>query len=160
MSKQENLQSADICVLADRSELNEAIALAGNIDVPLANISILDDGSRQNVTHKRSEASKEAGERCMYQFKRGLDMWRKGQIDGIVFAPLNKTSLKKAGMTEEDELRWFAKQLDFEDTTSEINIAGPLWTARVTSHVGVEKVASLVTKESTLNAIELLHRLR
>ncbi|KXT08150.1 hypothetical protein AC579_244 [Pseudocercospora musae] len=97
---------------------------------------------------------------CMHQFKRGLQLWRDNKIDALVFAPLNKTSLKKAGMTEENELRWLAKQLNFEGTTSEINIAGPLWTARVTSHVGIEKVAGMISKESTLKAIELLHRLR
>lgn len=166
LSKRENLEKADIVVLADKVELEEAIALAGGVDVPISNssesfgVQILDDGSNRISSIKKSEASKEEGERCMHQFKRGLELWRAGEVDGMVFAPLNKTSLKKAGMTEEDELRWFANQLDFKGTTSEINIAGPLWTARVTSHVGVEKVASMITKESTLNAIELLHRLR
>ena len=165
LSKRENLEKADVFVLADRPELDEAVVLAGGVDVSVSDIAgpngvqILDDGSFV-VGVQHSEASKDGGERCMHQFKRGLDLWRRGQIDGIVFAPLNKTSLKKAGMTEEDELRWFANQLEFRGTTSEINIAGPLWTARVTSHVGVEKVAAMITKESTLNAIELLHRLR
>lgn len=96
----------------------------------------------------------------MHQLQRGLDMAQAGKIDAIVFGPLNKTSLKLAGMAEEDELRWFAKQLNFTGTTSEINIAGPLWTGRVTSHVGLEKVAAMITKQSTINAIELLNQLR
>lgn len=88
-------------------------------------------------------------------------MAQAGDIDAIVFAPLNKSSLKLAGMTEEDELRWFAKQLEFQGTTSEINTAGSsLWTARVTSRIGIEKVAALITKENVLEAIKLLHRLR
>lgn len=165
LSKRENLEKADVVVLADRSELDDAISMAGGVKVPVSDsassngVQILEDNSY--VPGPRpTEATKESGERCMHQFRRALDLWRRGEVDGFVFAPLNKTSLKKAGMKEEDELRWFANQLDFYGTTSEINIAGPLWTARVTSHVGVEKVAAMITKESTLNAIELLHRLR
>lgn len=166
LSRPENLEKADVFVLADRSEVEEATKLVGGVEIKISDkagpngVQILDDCSRSSSSVQPSEASKEAGERCMHQFKRGLELWRNGEVDGIVFAPLNKTSLKKAGMTEEDETRWFANQLEFTGTTSEINIAGPLWTARVTSHVGIEKVASMVTKESSLKAIELLLQLR
>lgn len=165
LSDPKNVEKADIFVLADRSELDTAISDAHGVDVPVtdiagpAGVQILADGTASSEPLRASEVSKEGGERCMYQLKRGLELYRTGKIDAIVFAPLNKSSLKKAGMTEEDELRWFANQLDFKGTTSEINIAS-LWTARVTSHVGVEKVAALVTEESTLKAIELLDRLR
>lgn len=151
-------------MLADRSELASAAADAGGVDIPIVDtagahgVQLLDDGSA--VTIPRAEVSQAGGERCLYQFRRALAMAQQGEIDAIVFAPLNKSSLHLAGMTEEDELRWFAKQLNFKGTTSEINIAGALWTARVTSHIGIEKVAGLINKQSTLNAIELLNRLR
>lgn len=96
----------------------------------------------------------------MYQLKRALKMVQSAEIDAIVFAPLNKSSLKLAGMTEEDELRWFAKQLNHEGTTSEINIAGPLWTGRVTSHIALGQVAERINQKSVSRSIELLHRLR
>jgi 4-hydroxythreonine-4-phosphate dehydrogenase len=167
LNNKQNLQKADIFVLADRSEFDAATLAAGGLDIPVADVAgengvqILDDNSAPEAPDAVSEATQRNGHRCMYQFQRAMKLWREGSIDALVFAPLNKTSLKKAGMTEEDELRWFAKQLRFDGTTSEINIAGPaLWTARVTSHVGVEKVAPMVTKESTLKAIELLNRLR
>lgn len=165
LSDRKNAKKADIFVLADRSEVDKAIADAHGVSLPItdiagpAGVQILDDGTAPFTNLKASEVSREGGERCMHQLKRGIDLWRAGKIDAIIFAPLNKSSLKKAGMTEEDELRWFANQLDFKGTTSEINIAS-LWTARVTSHVGIEKVAGLVTEESTLKAIELLDRLR
>ena len=165
LSDSKNAGKADIFVLADRTELDTAISDAHGVDISVldtagpAGVQILDDGTASSAPLRVSEVSKEGGERCMYQLKRGLDLYRSGKIDALVFAPLNKSSLKKAGMMEEDELRWFANQLDYKGTTSEINIAG-LWTARVTSHVGVEKVAALVTEDSTLKAIELLDRLR
>lgn len=162
LSNPSNTQKAVITLLADHSEITSAFVAAGlerSLQLP-ESITILDDNTASQ-TVPLAEASKEAGSRCMYQFRRGLQLWREGKIDAMVFAPLNKTSLKKAGMTEEDELRWFAKELKFEGQTSEINIAGPeLWTARVTSHVGVEKVAGMINKDSCLRAIELLHRLR
>lgn len=165
LSNSDNLAKADIFVLADRTEIDVAIADAGNVKVLIAEkagpegVQILDDDSAP-ASLCRAEVNKENGERCIHQFRRALEMARSGKLDAIVFGPLNKSSMKKGGMLEEDELRWFAKELDFRGTTSEINIAGPLWTARVTSHVGVEKVAAMVTKDSTLKAIELLNRLR
>ncbi|KAF9893320.1 hypothetical protein FE257_011752 [Aspergillus nanangensis] len=167
LSNPANRQRADIVLLADATELQSAIADAGSVDVALSSgranphgIQILDDNSASQYPSRRGEVSSASGARCIHQLKRALKMVQAGEIDAIVFAPLNKSSLKLAGMTEEDELRWFANQLDFKGTTSEINIAGPLWTGRVTSHIGVEEVAPRVTKEATLKAIELLHRLR
>lgn len=155
-----NQKRADIVLLADHAELEAAIKDAGGIHVSASGITVLDDGTASNYHTTRSEVSKASGARCIYQLKRALKLVQAGEVDAIVFGPLNKSSLKKAGMTEEDELRWFAKQLDFHGTTSEINIAGELWTGRVTSHIGIEDVAARITKQSVLKAIELLHRLR
>lgn len=167
LSNTANRQRADIVLLADHSELQSALKDAGNVHVDVSTgrggpdgIQVLDDNSASLYPSTRGTVSKESGARCMHQLKRALRMVQAGEVDGIVFTPLNKSSLKLAGMTEEDELRWFADQLDFRGKTSEINIAGPLWTGRVTSHIGLEEVAEHITKESTIRAIELLHRLR
>jgi 4-hydroxy-L-threonine phosphate dehydrogenase PdxA len=167
LSDPKNSERADIVLLADRTELDSAIADAGGVKVLVSDepagphgAQLLDDNSASEFVTERAEVSKASGTRAMHQLKRALKMVQAGEIDAIVFAPLNKSSLKLAGMTEEDELRWFAKQLNYDGTTSEINIAGPLWTGRVTSHIGLEEVAERITKESTIKAIELLHRLR
>jgi 4-hydroxy-L-threonine phosphate dehydrogenase PdxA len=161
-----NRQRADIVLLADQLELKSAIADADGVEVAVSDgssgphgIQVLDDNTASQFFSVRAEVSEAGGARCMHQLKRALKLVKDGEIDAIVFGPLNKSSLKLAGMTEEDELRWFANQLDFKGTTSEINIAGPLWTGRVTSHIGVEDIAGRITKDSTLRAIELLHRL-
>ena len=167
LSNPANRERADIVVLADNSEFQTALTDAGGAHVAVSSdgpgphgVQILDDNTAIEYATERSKESEASGARAMYQLKRALKMVEKGEIDSIMFAPLNKSSLKMAGMTEEDELRWFAKQLNFEGTTSEINISGPLWTGRVTSHIPVKEVADRVTKESTMKAIELLHRLR
>ncbi|KAL4867114.1 hypothetical protein BDV12DRAFT_123479 [Aspergillus spectabilis] len=167
LSNPANRERADIVLLADESEFQSARSDAGGVNVDISSgspgphgIQILDDNSAAQYETTRGEVSQASGGRSIHQLKRALKLVQAGEIDAIVFAPLNKSSLKLAGMTEEDELRWFANQLDFKGVTSEINIAGPLWTARVTSHIGVEDVAARITKEATLKAIELLHRLR
>ena len=86
-------------------------------------------------------------------------MVKRDEADAIVFTPLNKTPLHLAGMHEEDELRWFPKCFNHEGTTSEINIVPGLWTARVTSHVGIKDISARFTKSAVLNAIELLDTL-
>ncbi|KAL5337702.1 hypothetical protein BJX70DRAFT_409038 [Aspergillus crustosus] len=167
LSNKANHERADIFLLADKSEFESARTDAGGVHVDVSTtiagahgIQILDDNSAAQYSTTRGEVSQTSGARSIHQLKRALKLVQAGEIDAIVFAPLNKSSLKLAGMTEEDELRWFANQLEFKGVTSEINIAGQLWTARVTSHIGVEDVAARITKDSTLKAIELLHRLR
>lgn len=167
LSNPANHQRADIVLLADEAEFQSALADAGGVHVAISpgsagphGIQVLDDNSAAQYPFTRGEVSKGSGARSIHQLKRALNLVQAREVDAIVFAPLNKSSLKLAGMTEEDELRWFANQLDFQGTTCEINISGPLWTGRVTSHVGLEEVAPRITKESTLKAIELLHRLR
>lgn len=158
----ENLMKAKVYVLADASEL-EAAQKAAGVRVPLSKepdlgfATLLDDNSAPEEPIALKQVSKEAGARTMHQLRRALEMARLGQIGAIVFTPLNKTSLHMAGMAEEDELRWFAKELEYEGTTSELNILGELWTARVTSHVSLSKVAEGVTAKSVVDATQLLH---
>ncbi|KAF4975472.1 hypothetical protein FZEAL_7735 [Fusarium zealandicum] len=167
LSNPENRRRADIIVLADESEFQSSLSDAGGLHVPVSsnpagaqNIQVLGDDSASQYSFIRGQISEGSGGRAIYQLRRAVSMAKAGEIDAIVFAPLNKSSLKLAGMTEEDELRWFANQLSYNGATSEINIAGSLWTARVTSHIGVEEIAHRISKESTLRAIELLHNLR
>lgn len=162
-----NHQRADIVLLADNVEFQAALSDAGNLRVKATsdtpgprNIQILDDNTASHFPCIKGDISKINGGRCLYQLRRALKMVQAGDIDGIVFAPLNKSSLKLAGMTEEDELRWFARQLAFTGTTSEINIAGPLWTGRVTSHIALGQVAERINQNSVSKAIALLHQLR
>ena len=156
-----NREKADIYVLADQSEVEEAARPVG-VDIPCASrpspgtICVLDDHSRPFEAIPRGKVSQVAGARALHQLDRALALAKQGKIDAIVFTPLNKTSLHMAGMHEEDELRWFAKSLEHHGHTSEINIIEGLWTARVTSHVGIKDVAQRVTKQSTYDAITLL----
>lgn len=162
-----NTARADFIVVADKSEV-ELAAKDANVTLPeIANqpgsgsgyVKILDDGTAPAIPIKRGQVSLEAGERVMHQLRRAVDLAKKGEVDAIVFTPLNKTSMRMAGMDEHDQLRWFAKKLDHKGPTSEINIQPALWTSRVTSHVALKDVSSHLTKEGINDSIELLNAL-
>lgn len=159
----ENLAKASVFVLADRSEVDAAAATAG-VEIPLSDepragfAVLLDDASAPIEPITIKQVSKAAGERALHQLRRAVALANEGEVDGIVFTPLNKASMHYAGMHEQDELRWFAKELGYEGTTSELNIMPGLWTARVTSHVSIAQVAEHITIQNEIDAIELLHR--
>ena len=127
---------------------------------------LVDDNTASLYLTKRGEVSKTRrglqSQRCTCHLsaQRALALVQDGKIAAIVFGPLNNSSLKLGGMKQEDELRWFADQLNFKGRTSEINVAGPLWTGRATSHTGIEDGAARIIKDAVLEAIELTHRLR
>ncbi|WP_207454423.1 4-hydroxythreonine-4-phosphate dehydrogenase PdxA [Herbiconiux sp. SYSU D00978] len=162
LARPETLQKAEVYVLADRSEVEAAAAAAG-VEIPIADeptpgfAVVLDDGTAPTTPIPPKQVSVEAGQRVKHQLLRGLALAREGKIGAIVFAPLNKTSLHLAGMHEEDELRWFAKELGHTGVTSELNILPGLTTARVTSHVALSEVAARIKAPAVTDAIRLLH---
>jgi len=90
-----------------------------------------------------------------------LDLARDGQLDAVVFAPLNKQALHLAGSPFPDELHFMADRLQWTGHFSEINVLGNLWTSRVTSHVALKQVSDLLTRQAVYQAICLLeHTLR
>lgn len=162
LAKPETTQIAEVYVLADRAEVEGAAAAAG-VTVPLADepapgfAVLLDDNSAPAEPIAVREVSQAAGARTMHQLRRAVALANEGKVEAILFTPLNKTSLKLGGMNEEDELRWFAKELNYTGTTSELNVLPGLWTARVTSHIPISEVAERITPENVTAAIRLLH---
>lgn len=101
----------------------------------------------------------DAGAAALAALERSLELSEAGEVAGLVFGPLNKTSLHLAGMTEPDEMRWFENRLVGATAASEVNVTTSFWTARVTSHVPLREVADLVTPDSVFRSIRLLHGL-
>jgi 4-hydroxythreonine-4-phosphate dehydrogenase len=81
-----------------------------------------------------------------------------GQLDGIVYAPLNKQAMKAAGHAAGDELDFLAQRLPVADICGEINVLNGVWTSRVTSHVPLGMVAGRITRDSVGRGIRLLDR--
>jgi 4-hydroxythreonine-4-phosphate dehydrogenase len=98
-----------------------------------------------------------AGQVSLQALAAATDLARDGLVDAILFAPLNKHSLRLAGMQEEDELRFMQARFGVESFVCEFNITDALWTSRVTSHVPLREVADLVTQEAVADGVHIIH---
>ena len=105
----------------------------------------------------RSTASVAGGASVLKVLEMCLDAASAALIDAICFAPLNKQSMKMAGMKFPDELHFFADHLKVSSYLCEFNTLGDLWTSRISSHVPFKDIVFHVTKERILNAVRLLY---
>jgi 4-hydroxythreonine-4-phosphate dehydrogenase len=103
------------------------------------------------------KASAAAGRYTLDCLRLAVEAIQRGEIDALVYAPLNKQAMKMAGLEEEDELRFLARLLNHHGYCSEINICGSLWTTRVTSHVPLQAVAGLITAEKVYEATRFIN---
>lgn len=152
-----NRARADLTVTATPDELRSFADTAG-VDLPdLEEIEFVGtayDGPAIPV----GEVSADAGRRALIDLGTALDLCAAEDADGVLFFPLNKGAMSQAGMTQEDELRWFAERLGYRGFTSELNFIDALVTARVTSHIPISEVAAGIRAGRVLETIELLDR--
>lgn len=102
-----------------------------------------------------ARTGKAAGEALEFAVR----MAQNGDLEAIVYAPLHKRALHEAGYGLNDELHLLAHWLECEEF-GEINVLDRLWTSRVTSHIGLARVAEELSVERVLAAIRLIHRER
>jgi 4-hydroxythreonine-4-phosphate dehydrogenase len=105
----------------------------------------------------RSTSSAASGASVLKVLSICLDAAAADQIDAICFAPLNKYSMKLAGMPFPDELHFFADYLKVSSHFGEFNSLGNLWTARISSHVPLKDVALYVTRQRIVDVVRLLY---
>lgn len=86
----------------------------------------------------------------------GVSLVQNGLADAFCFAPLNKSALRMGGMHQEDELRWFAEFLNYKGVCGELNVLQDLWTSRVTSHVALKEVSSLISSQKVFESIQMI----
>jgi 4-hydroxythreonine-4-phosphate dehydrogenase len=168
LARERNLQQADVLLIADEQALawGQAIAearLAPNRIDDLAALRfepgactwLAYDGlqGRAPVLGESNEAS---GRASMRALALATEAVLAGQVDAIVFAPLNKHSLRLGGLTHEDELRYLQERFDVPGFVCEFNLTGSLWTSRVTSHIPLKDVARHITGEGVADAVRLI----
>jgi 4-hydroxythreonine-4-phosphate dehydrogenase len=105
-----------------------------------------------------ARATAEGGRYSLDTMQMALDLALDGRADAVCFAPLNKTAMHLAGMTESDEMHWCARRIGFDDYFCELNVLEELWTARVTSHVAIKDVSAMITQERIIASVELVHQ--
>ena len=156
-------QVADLLLISDEEEIAAAGADAGvqieytTEPVPGKPLLHPTRGIRPAGGFVRQQATAEGGRWALDALATALDLANSGEVDAILFASLNKTSLHLAGMTENDELHWFEKVLGADGFTCEVNVIPGLMTSRVSSHVSIAEVDELITPERVEGATRLLH---
>ena len=168
LSRPEVLQAARILVIGDRAEFEHGMQVAGcSVDYATTTAPELADyASGKPVLYDFRGDTEGAFERCAATRKGGrysldtldvaLGLTQRGGADAILFGPLNKSSLHLAGMDHSDELHWFAERLGYTGPFCEFNVMDSLWTSRVTSHVALDDVPAMITREGVLTAIRLI----
>ncbi|TFG24092.1 MAG: 4-hydroxythreonine-4-phosphate dehydrogenase PdxA [Promethearchaeota archaeon] len=120
-----------------------------NGPIPLWDLKNFDPG---NII--MGQISADSGKATGQQFEYALQLYNKGIIEGFSFAPYNKAALDQGGY---DIFKLFLRNLKFSWPFGELNVVNNLWVSRVTSHVPLKKVSSLLTVKSILGAIKLLN---
>ncbi len=149
-------QSAEVVLIGNHASFAEGRAAAGVGDEALRNIRVHQWAGLDAPAFARAEVGKQNGRFMLDALTEGARLVTKGEADALCFAPLNKGALRAGGMQHEDEMRWFAEQLGFDGICGELNVLEKLWTSRVTSHVPLRDVSSLLSAEKVADAIRMI----
>ena len=151
--------------IADKSALaNARVILIGNAagfetDFDrIEGVSVHDWDGLAAPACERGVVSQANGRYMLTALTEGARLVTSGQAHALCFAPLNKGALRAGGMHQEDEMRWFSDLLDHSGSCGELNVLEGLWTSRVTSHVPLNHVSSLLSAEKVAQAIEMITR--
>ena len=93
------------------------------------------DITKRKVRYPIGKANIKSGISVLNSIDIAVELYNKKKIDGINFAPFNKTSLDLAGMKFKDELHYFKNKFKIKSYVCELNVLNNFWTARVTSHI-------------------------
>ena len=108
------------------------------------------------------EATRAAGLFALRSLQAAAAAVQVGDIDAIVYVPLNKHAMKLAGFAAVDEMHYLAALFGCNSVFTELNQLDNLWTTRVMLHVRLKDVASLITErritEATLFAVDTMRR--
>lgn len=111
--------------------------------------------SPEEVTYKKvsAKAGKSVFETLEFTLRLALDK----KIDGFVFGPFHKEAMGLGGCPYHAEIELFKDRFKRPKVHGEINVLEDMWTTRVTSHVPLKDVSSLITPARVVETIGLLH---
>lgn len=101
-----------------------------------------------------SEISAKTGQASFEYIVKAIELANKGQIEGIVTAPINKYALSLAGINFPGHTEILEKFTESEDVCMLLT-SEKISCALVTTHIGLHEVAGALTEEKILKVIEL-----
>lgn len=159
---------ANIVIIGDHRlfELGKKIARTSTTLFPVVDLenvreqagqpSFLNFPTIDPVEIKMGEINLKAGKSVWNTLLYTIDLAKRGKIDGFIFAPFNKRAMHMAGCPFESELDLFKAEFNRPEVRGELNVLNDIWNSRVTSHVGLSQVSSLITLQSVLETIRFV----
>jgi 4-hydroxythreonine-4-phosphate dehydrogenase len=163
-------ESARILIYSDRAVFERGCEIAGvshdpvvvsNIDLADLDaepLTLLDVAAPQVAALPLGQVDERAGAAVLDCYRQGLDACAAGRLAGLCFTPFNKEALHRAGLSHEDETQFAKAHIGHASRVSEFNVIEGMWNARVTSHVPLKDVASLLSIDEIVASIELADR--
>jgi len=127
-----------------------ADAVFGTQAVPLLDVANFDPASVP-----RGRVSPDSGRVCGETLATMIALADAGELDGIVFAPLNKAALHAGGWHFSDEHQMFAHLARHQGYFGEMNVLDDLWMSRATSHVSLRTALDQLTAARIDEALTL-----
>lgn len=147
---------------ARAASLSPGLAPVAEAELPalqsMAAHGFLDLANLDPDTIAMGRAVKAGGASALDNFRKALALGAAGQVDAVCFTPFNKSAMRMAYPPYEDEVVFSSEFLGLADQVAEFNVQPELWSARVTSHVPLAKVASLLSVESIVSRLLLTER--
>lgn len=122
-------------------------------------VPVIDLGNIDPARIAQGKASAESGKLTGDTLAHAIAMSKKGEIDAITFAPLNKRAMFDGGWKFPDEHKMFAHELGHQGYFSEMNVLDGQWMSRVTGHVSLRQALDEVTPQRIEDAIALADRM-
>src|SRR4029453_968160 len=122
---------------------------------PAEAVPLVDLGNIDPARIKRGEMSAESGRLTGETLKEMIDLALSGKLNGICFAPLNKSALHAGGWKFHDEHQMFAKLTGHSGFFGEMNVIPQFSPFPVTSHLSLREAVNLVTPERVAAAVKL-----
>jgi 4-hydroxythreonine-4-phosphate dehydrogenase len=163
----EILAAARFLVIGDRRVLARGAQAAGvTIDLPVVSPEaplpsaesgpvLIDLGHLDPASAPFGKVDAASGGFALENFRTALAFAAAGQADAVAFTPFNKGANRLAYPPYEDEIVFVNELLGATGPASEFNILDGLWNARVTSHVPLKDVASLLTEARIVENLRL-----
>ncbi len=159
--------AARLVVIADRRVLDQGARVAGvafdvetiapNAPIPsgVGPPVLVDLGHLDPATIRVGEVQEAGGGYALENFKTALVCGMAGAAHAVCFTPFNKSAMRLAHPSYEDEIVFMQEVLGLKSKASEFNVLPKLWNARVTSHVPLSAVASRITGTAIGEALAL-----
>lgn len=133
----------------------QRVASTRDVDWSAPSVPLVDLENIDPAALPRGEVNAESGKRTGETLAFAVQMAKRGEIDAICFAPLNKAALNAGGWRFPDEHKMFAHLLGHKAYFSEMNVLENQWMSRVTSHVSLRQALDGITGASIGDAITL-----